>query len=259
MKSILNKFNVSFLTYLFFLLCFITGFIKQSFIIFLIIIAHEFGHVIISLILKYNIKKITIYPFGGLTILDKPINSSIIHDFLIAISGILMQFILYIIFFILFDFRIISYYIYDLFLYYNLYVIIFNLLFMYPLDGFKIIECFIEKYFPYYYSIYILLFISLIFLVFFIIYNWIYDINNYLIICFLIAELFKYYKEHYSKYNRFLIERLLRPLKYKRISYNDGINLKILKRDTYHYFKRDNRVYSEYYLLSKKFDNNKRF
>ena len=259
MKNILNKFNISFLTYIFFLLCFITGFIKQSLLIFIIIIVHELGHIITSLLLKYKIIAITIYPFGGITKLDKPINSPIIHNFLISVSGVFIQLLLYIVFLILYNKGIISYYIYNLFLFYNIYIMIFNLLFMCPLDGFKIIECLIEKYIPYYYSIYILIFISLIFLAFFIMYNWIYDINNYLIIFFLIAELIKYYKNRKNKYRRFLIERWLRPFSYNKISYKDGTNLKVLKRDTYHYFKRGNKVYSEYYLLSKKFDNNKRF
>ena len=58
MKNILIKFNISYYTYLFLIICFFCGFIKNILILFMIIIIHELGHILIIKILKYKIDRI---------------------------------------------------------------------------------------------------------------------------------------------------------------------------------------------------------
>ena len=95
MKNILTKLNIHPSTYVLFLISFLCGYFKPVIILFLIIIVHESGHVITSKLLGYNIISVNIYPFGGITKIDKPLNSSIKKDMLIAISGVLMQLLLF--------------------------------------------------------------------------------------------------------------------------------------------------------------------
>ena len=62
----------------------------------LLIIVHELGHILVSLYFKWNIEKIIILPFGGLTKFNEIINRPLIEEFLIAISGIIFQTIFYV-------------------------------------------------------------------------------------------------------------------------------------------------------------------
>ena len=61
----------------------------------LLIIIHELGHILISLIFKWNIDKIIILPFGGLTKYNEIINRPLIEEFLISVAGITFQIIFY--------------------------------------------------------------------------------------------------------------------------------------------------------------------
>ena len=87
-----NKvFKINLATYFLILTFLITGLIKNIILIYLIIIIHELGHIFIAKILKYAIIKVEIYPMGGVTTLNKPINTKIKDELLIAIFGVLFQ------------------------------------------------------------------------------------------------------------------------------------------------------------------------
>ena len=101
MKNILNKveFHYTFIIVAFGLV--ITGHFVNLIIFTSLIIIHEFGHIIMALLLSYKIDKVIIYPYGGFTKLNTKINTKIENDLLVAISGIIMQYIYFgIIFFL---------------------------------------------------------------------------------------------------------------------------------------------------------------
>ena len=259
MKNILTKLKINFTTYLFFFSCFLTGYIKQALIIFLIVLVHEFGHVTMAILNGYKIDKIELLPFGGITTIDKPINTPLDKEFKIAIGGFLFQFILFIIFSIFYKFNIIDNSFWQIFIKYNFTIILFNMIFIYPLDGFKILSCFVENFCGYYYAYSILGIISIIFLILFFCLNTIFSLNNYLIISFLIYNIFAYFKIKSKLYYRFLLERYLRNVEYKKIQYEKSLNLKKLRKDYNHYFYVTNGVVNERKVLAKKFDISKRF
>ena len=60
MKNIYNKIKLSPFFILLILLSLLSGLFKDIIFLFIIIVVHEFGHVVISLIYKWNIKKIYI-------------------------------------------------------------------------------------------------------------------------------------------------------------------------------------------------------
>lgn len=217
MKNILNKieFHYTYIIMAFGLV--ITGHFVNLIIFTSLIIIHEMGHIVISKILSYKIDKVIIYPYGGFVKLNTRINTKIENDLLVAISGIIMQSIYFGIIFFLYRNGIVREYVYDLFFLYHKSMLIFNLLPIYPLDGAKIVNLILSKYFSFNIANYISIVISLITVVFFL-YSDIYE-NNYsiiLVIGVLMKNIYKFYKDISYIYNRFILERYLFKFNYKK-------------------------------------------
>ena len=181
------------------------------------LVSYNIDVIIISKILSYKIDKVIIYPYGGFVKLNTKINTKIENDLLVAISGIIMQSIYFGIIFFLYRNGIVREYIYSLFLLYHKSMLIFNLLPIYPLDGAKIVNLILSKYFSFNIANYISIVISFITVVFFL-YSDIYE-NNYsiiLVIGVLMKNIYKFYKDISYIYNRFILERYLFKFNYKK-------------------------------------------
>ena len=141
------KISFSFLTLLLYLLLILSGYINYLVIFLFIMFIHELGHIVMIKLLRYKINSITILPTGG--IIDTNINLNIKsnHLFLISISGILFQIILEIII------PSSSSYNYIIFNKINISLIIFNLIPINPLDGYKIFISIVERFLKYKYVI----------------------------------------------------------------------------------------------------------
>lgn len=253
MKNIKNLFNINISTYILILTFLFTGLIKNIILIYFIIIVHELGHVFIIKLLKYEIIRIDIYPSGGVTKINKRLNSNIYHEILISIFGIIFQLILWLFMFIFYENNYLSINTYNLFLTYNKTIILFNLLPIIPLDGYIFLRSILELLFPYKKSFYLSTIISVIFIAIFITYNEIYSLNNYLIISFLIYKLIAHLKDFKFSLFKFQLERTLFDLNPRKIKYEKNPDLNLLKKDTYHYFKEKNTYISEKNLLNRKF------
>lgn len=253
MKNIKLLLNINVATYFFVLTFLFTGLIKNIILIYVIIMFHELGHIFMIKLLHYRIIKVDIYPMGGVTSINKPLNTPLKHEFLIAVFGPLFQMILFFIFHLFFKVNIISSNTYSLFLNYNLTILIFNLLPIIPLDGYKLLRTLIEIIFPYRKSFYISIIICAITIALFITYNTIYSLNNYLIISFLLFKIITALKDFKYEYLKFQLERYIYNIKYFKIRNEDTLNINLLKKDTYHYFKENNTIISEKKLLSTKF------
>lgn len=128
------KFHYSLL--LLFLILIFNGLFVEVFLFFFVIIAHELGHLIALIALKQKPRQLNLTIVGG--ILDVEVgNIPIFYEILINISGILVNVLLYNIFL-----RISQFPYQKILLNYNLLMIVFNILPIYPLDGFRIIESF---------------------------------------------------------------------------------------------------------------------
>ncbi len=254
MKSIYQRFKINFATYLVILTFLFSGLIKNIILIYGIIIFHELGHILIIKALKYKIIKIEIYPMGGVTTVQKPLNTKIWQEFLIASMGVIFELILFGFFYWFKRVGLILNNTYKLFLNYNKTILIFNLLPIIPLDGYIILKSFLEYFWPFKKAFYLSFIISIISLLLFITYNQVYSLNNYLIISFLAFKIYQEYKDFKFKQVKFLIERYLNKFTYYKIKYHKKINLDYLKKDTYHYFKNNNSYISEKKVLQNKFD-----
>ena len=255
MMNILKKFKINLATYFLILTFLFTGLIKNIILIYLIVIIHEFGHILIIKILKYKIIKVEIYPMGGVTLIDKKVNTKISHELLIGSFGVIMQLFLGLFFYFIYKYNLITSNTYFLFNKYNQTIILFNLIPIIPLDGYHLLNSSLELFLPFKYAFKLSFIISIISLVIFIFYNGIFSLNNYLIFSFLIFKIYQEYKDFKFRHLKFLLERFINNLPFNKIKYNKNINLNLLKKDTYHYFKENGLIYSEKKILSKKFDN----
>ncbi|MBQ6840972.1 MAG: hypothetical protein IJO63_02500 [Bacilli bacterium] len=243
MKNIKIKFNN--LTLYFLIIALLSGYIKNALIVLFIIMFHEFGHVLISLILGYKIKDIEIFPFGGVTKIDKLLNTKIYKDLLIASFGILFQIIIH--------FLCIWGYVNDPLVYsYNLSIMLFNLLPIIPLDGSKILFELLNYKLSYKKSLLWYSIISFLFIVIYFIFNYHYELNNYMIIILFICKTIECLKNRPVIHHKFILERFLYDVEYDKIENRNEVISKYQKNKKY-YYNLNNRIVPEREYLIKYF------
>jgi len=247
MKNILSKWHLNFATYLFFLLSFCCGFFKQSLILFFLVFFHECGHILAILLCHYSFLRVDIYPFGGMTRIDKPLNSSINKEIFIACSGVFLQLILGL---FLFLFRN-SFSDYHLFQSYNFILIFFNLLPIIPLDGSVILHAFLEKFFSYQKAFFLYEFFSVLFFLCFLFANFYFNVDNYFICGVLFTQFLLLKKQEKYLFHRFYLERFLNNYPYKKIINHKTVDISFLKKETKHFFYLSNRYVTEQDVLAK--------
>ena len=186
----------------------------------IIIFIHELGHIISGIIFKWKIEKIVILPFGCLTIFNEKINRPLIEEFIITISGPILQIIHM---FFLDD------------TYYSKLLLIFNLLPIYPLDGYKLLNIFLNKIFSFKLSHLISIYIS--FIVIFLFKN---NLVVIFVIFLLLLNIIKELLNHKYIFNKFILERKLYNFDFKKIKLVS--NIKEFKKDYKHVIK-ENGIY----------------
>jgi len=135
----MKKINFHYTIFISLIISFFIGIYKEFFIVLLTLFIHEMGHLFFIIIFKKEVKRIILYPFGGVIEYDdKP--DKLYKNFLISVGGILFNFFFY------FLFKLLSI---DLFAKLNLLFIFINLLPIYPLDGSRMLFSLFNIIFPY--------------------------------------------------------------------------------------------------------------
>lgn len=196
--------------------------------------------------LNLEIDKIYIYPLGGISRINMPLNISIYKELLVLIMGPLFQFLSYYLLLFIFDD-------YELITRYHIGILLFNMLPIYPLDGGKflniIFTCFLKYKFSYKLVIYISYSVNIVLLFL----NNRLSINMILIYIILLIIIRKEQLKERTVYNKFLLERYLNEYRYKKN--------KIVKNVYSFYRTKNNIVYDgkQYYdeneILRKKYHN----
>lgn len=225
-------------------MCFLTGHFKEFCLFSVIIFVHELGHLFMALVFKWKISKVIILPFGGLTIFNEDINRPIYEEFLILIFGPLFQ-LVFTYFFrnnsIIFN--------------YSKDILFFNLLPVFPLDGYKFLNIFFNLFLNFRSSYFYSLVISFIVLFFsFVDFNLI----NYLIFGLLFIKLIGEFKNRNNVFNRFLFERYLKKYNFRKVFYVDDLDCGKMRRDYRHFFYNGGRYITERENLKKRFDFNRK-
>ncbi len=218
------------------------------FIITILVVVHEIGHFIMALILGVEVKEIYIYPFGGISKFNMNYNIKIFDEALILISGPIIQVVFSV---LLINLSFFYNYI-DLIISYNISLLIFNLLPIYPLDGGRLFNLFMNKFFSFYKAMYFTIYFGVIISSFFLLGFFYTGFINFIIIF-----LFCMYKlvTEYNKINfiieKFYLERYLYNNKFnKRIIVDDMIEF---KRDKSHIIFKNGVFYTEKEMLRKKY------
>ena len=248
MKNII-KIDIS--TYFIILLYLISGHFKEVIILYIIIIIHELGHLFFIKLYNKNIIEIKLYPFGGITKYNSLVNHNIKQELLISLGGILNQLILIIIYNLLLKLNIINNYTYFLFNKLNISLLIFNLLPIIGLDGEKIIHLLLEIFLPFVKVNTITIIISIFTLIIFIIKSISLKINIIFVLSFLIYKIIYFIKNKKYLENKFLLERYLYDIPYKKILYLKDNNVNNMYQEAYHFFNYVN----EYQFLKIKYSN----
>lgn len=244
MKNILNKlyFHPFFLIVLF--LFTLIGKFKFILYFMMLIIVHEIGHISVALIFKWKIDKVIILPFGGLTKFNELINRPLIEEFFVSISGIIFQLIF---------FKVISSKVgYSYFSFINYFIIVFNMLPIYPLDGSKFLNVILNKITSFRKSLIIIVIFSYIMII--ILALLFFNINKLIIsiLLFLLQSVNKLYKQKDLIFNKFLLERYLNKFNFKKEKIINNINN--MKKDYRHIFFIDGKYLTETTFLTKYFD-----
>ena len=235
-----NIFKIHSLFYLTAFICVITANFKNFIIFSSIIIVHELGHIIGAIIFKWKIDKVILLPFGGITIFQENIDKSLKEEFIIAILGPLLQ--------------LVFYFLYSgnsIFNQYNLIILLFNLLPIYPLDGSKIVNILFNEFISFKRS-HILTIITSFITLSVVILSIKYNLLLYLILLFIVLEIIKEINKHNYYFNRFLLERYLYNNEYSKNKIID--NIKKMKKQTKHIFKINNKYFTEREIIRNLFD-----
>lgn len=241
MKNIFNI-KIHFFFYVVFFIAIITGKFKTFLILTMITIIHELGHIIGGLIFDYKIERVILMPISLLTIFNTKINNKWHEELIVTILGPLFQILL---FWIIND---------KIILKYNLWLLIFNLLPIFPLDGSKLLKIFLYDYLPFRKVEKINIYLSLSFLL---IINVILFKN---VIVFLLSIIFIFKIIYEIKnldfvYNKFLFERYLYNIRFKRIKTIYNYKSDDMYKYYYHHFLTKNKIEEESDFLLKMFDN----
>ena len=212
-----NIFKINIFTYILLILSLLSGFGREMLIIYFILIIHEIGHYIFFRYYNIEVNKIVMYPYGGMIDNNMLINTNSKKVLIISLGGIFIQIILYFIIFLLYKIGFVESSFYNMFFKYNLYIILFNLIPIYPLDGFKILNSLLELVLSFKLSLKFSIIFNFIFIMLFFLYLYIFKINNYIIIIFLLCSLVNYIKSIKYIVNKFYLERVIYDIKYDGI------------------------------------------
>ncbi|MDD3341271.1 MAG: site-2 protease family protein [Bacilli bacterium] len=236
------------LLYVVFFLGMITGYFKECILFMIFIFVHEMGHVWVALYYKWNISKIIFLPLGGITIFEEKINKPMKEELYIAAAGIFFQTIFYFIVTFFCPNDTIS------FIHYS--ILLFNLVPIYPLDGSKIINLFMNVFLPFRKSFLFMLFLSFLTLL---LLTSIYYKNLVLLLglFFLWIGFIKEYRKRHYQFQKFLLERYMEEIPFSKKKKIKGPYYKKMKRDYKHSFIIENKEIKERQFLRKLFDNHK--
>jgi stage IV sporulation protein FB len=187
-----------------------TGHFKVVLIIFTIVTIHEMGHYLAARFFKWKVTKIMLLPFGGVAELDEHGNKPLKEELIIILAGPAQHVWMIGFSFLLYKIGFVSPAYFELFLFHNIVILVFNLLPIWPLDGGKLILILTSYLYPFKKALIIAYFSSALFLLMFstwTIITYPLQLNVWLIIGFLfLTNVFAFRQRNYT-HIRFLMER----------------------------------------------------
>ncbi|WP_394233097.1 M50 family metallopeptidase [Niallia oryzisoli] len=184
-------------------------FIELSLFLF-IVIMHELGHAFAASFFSWRIKRISLLPFGGVAEVDEHGNRPLKEEALVTLAGPLQHLWMIGLAFILYQFSFIPTHFYTLFVDFNIMVLLFNLLPIWPLDGGKLVYLWRsqQESFPAAHQKTIIISaVSLLLFFMLLLFIQPFNLNLWIVIGFLSFSLFYEWKQRRYVFVRFLLER----------------------------------------------------
>ncbi|MRI68761.1 site-2 protease family protein [Gracilibacillus thailandensis] len=233
--------------FFFLLVAILTGMLVEFFIIFLIVSIHELGHYICARVFRWRIRRIFLWIFGGVMETDEYGTRPIREEFLVTIAGPLQHIWIYFIIYMLDAGSLLPESTLVLAYQYNTFILVGNLLPIWPLDGGKLVQLSLDSFFSFQVSHKWMIMISVVTIVFVSIYvysqAWL-SLSFVLLMIFLFWENRLEWKRRYFKWWRFLWSRYSETTKFRKhreIEVPASISLldlfRLFKRDTFHRIK----------------------
>lgn len=216
------------------------------------IIIHEIGHLFAINLFNFKVDRMSIYPFGGNIKYNALLNTSIYKELIILLCGALFQIIFYLIIYIFYIKGYINESTFKIIKSIHYYLLIFNFLPIIPLDGGKLLNLILDYFISYKKAHIITIITSIITIIVLITLNFKFIIVLLLIL--LIKSIIFEIKTHKLKINKFLLERLIYRLNFKKgKTINDIYKI---KRGKTHKIKKNNKIFEENEYLQNLFDLN---
>lgn len=143
------KLDVSF--YILTVLAITLGYIDQYVIFAVTILIHETGHLLMGVLFGWEVEELTFFALGGKLKFKGELNKSNKEDILISIAGVLFNFIFLMILLVFKDDSMPTFYLkkYQFLIFAQVFIIVFNLIPLPPLDGGRILSAVLCHFFPY--------------------------------------------------------------------------------------------------------------
>jgi len=188
----------------------ITGYFWQLLFLFTIVFIHEIGHAAAAAHFGWKIKRILILPFGGMCEVDEHGNRQIKEDLIVIAAGPLQHIWIAALIPVLVMLSFLPSDVAAQFSQYNLMILMFNLLPIWPLDGGKLVQLFLSTRHPYIKACRLSLissFAVLVVLHAMLLLLYPLNINVWLILLYLDITLWTEWKQQRYVFMRFLLER----------------------------------------------------
>lgn len=129
----------------FIVISFVTGTFLELMTIFSIVFIHEMGHYGMAKLFKWRIRRVMLWVFGGVMETEEHGSRPVKEEILVTLAGPIQHLFIYLGLFILSDAGILQDPVLQKALFYNITILIFNLLPIWPLDGGKLLFLVLTK------------------------------------------------------------------------------------------------------------------
>lgn len=126
-----------------------TGTFIYLLVILIIVLWHELGHYVMAKYFNWHIHSIVLWIFGGVMKTDEHGTGRLYEDILVTLAGPLQHLFIFLTLIVLEGFQIIPSTLIQMAHHYNLVILLFNLLPIYPLDGGKLMFYLLSLYIPF--------------------------------------------------------------------------------------------------------------
>ncbi|WP_258921382.1 M50 family metallopeptidase [Heyndrickxia coagulans] len=188
----------------------VTARFQDLILLFAIIFIHEMGHAVAAQYFSWRVKKIAIFPFGGVAETEEHGNRPLKEELIVTLSGPLQHVWIAVFAYLLFRFDVLPGQMYTQIGEWNRAILFFNLLPIWPLDGGKLLNMAFSTVYPFLRAFRMTICCSFIVLLLFhaaALLNAPANLNVWAIAVYLYAALWKEWKQLYFVFIRFLLER----------------------------------------------------